>query len=255
MIQVIDRLFQILRVLSKREKAGLAAIAAEVGLAKSTTGNILKTLVDLGYLGKNELSEYFFAKPFYELVEANIQRDVLIRVAEKRAGALAGAVKETVVVAALRDLHYYVIAEATYDQTVTVNATVYQSRPLYRSVTGRVLLAFSDPDESQKVRRLNTPAQDDWPEVATEAQLSAALESIRREGFAELRREQVYAVARPVHGAGDELVCALGVYMPISRLTEESHRGIGAAVEDAAEQMSAELKEKAKTIGGCHGFE
>lgn len=254
-IQVIDRLFQILNVLSRTEKAGVAAIAAEVGLAKSTASNILKTLVDLGYLGKNELSEYYFAKPFFELVEANMQRDVLMRLAEEYSGSLSARTHETVVIAALRDYLYYVIAEATYDQTVTVNANVYQSRPVYRSVTGRVLLAFSDPEIAAEVRRRVSLAGGDWPGVSDDAALCTAVRRIRTAGCAELTREQVYAIARPVFGPGRTVACAIGLYMPVSRLSPDKKLDVQHALGEAADQMSAELIGKLQTLGGCHEYE
>ena len=50
MIQVIDRVFNILEHLRDSQVLSLSCLAKHMGLNKSTLCNILKTMTDLGYI-------------------------------------------------------------------------------------------------------------------------------------------------------------------------------------------------------------
>ena len=55
-IQVADKLFGVLEFLAKKDSAGLLEIANSLGLNKSTTHRILRSLIYLGYVSKDENS-------------------------------------------------------------------------------------------------------------------------------------------------------------------------------------------------------
>lgn len=55
-IQVADRLFGTLEYLAGRDSAGLMEIANALGLNKSTTHRILRSLIHLGYVTQDEQS-------------------------------------------------------------------------------------------------------------------------------------------------------------------------------------------------------
>jgi DNA-binding IclR family transcriptional regulator len=240
-IQVLGRLFTILELLSVEEKATTSRIAASAGLKKTTASNIIRTLALLGYLESNELHEYYFSRKFLDLVEANIGRDALVRAAERSAAALATKVGETVVVGALRQGRYYIIAEATYERTVTVHSNVYTVRPLYLSVTGRVLLAHVAKGARARVMAEAGRPGADWPEAATARGLEGELRTIRRDGLAEVHRDDVYAVAVPVAGV-DGIACSVGLWMPQARFSASRRAAALSGLRQASIDMSKALE-------------
>lgn len=58
-IQVAERLFGALEFLSERESAGLMEVARHLDLNKSTTHRILRSLICLGYVGKDSDSGHY----------------------------------------------------------------------------------------------------------------------------------------------------------------------------------------------------
>src|SRR4029077_10258597 len=92
------------------------------------------------------------------------------------------------------------------------------------TANGKVFLAFGRaalPD--QPLRRYT-------PETITDpAQLAAELETVRRQGFATTVDELetgLAAVAAPVRGAGGDVVAALSISGPTTRLTPERVDGL-----------------------------
>ena len=62
-IQVADKLFGVLEFLAKKDSAGLLEISNALGLNKSTTHRILRSLIYLGYVSQDEDSgKYLLAK-------------------------------------------------------------------------------------------------------------------------------------------------------------------------------------------------
>jgi len=237
MIQVLGRLFTILEFLSHEEKATTSQISRAAGLKKTTASNILRTLAGLGYLEANELHEYHFSDRFMGLVEANMGRDALMRAAKRAASDLAERMGEAVVVAALRKDRYYAIAEALYERTVTVHSNVYSVRPIYQSVTGRILLAFGVKEERNRVMKAAGSPGSDWPEAGTAAGLERVLRTIRRDRYTELRKADIYAVGVPVFGVDGGLLCAIGLYMPLNRFHAARRRTMLAGLRQASAMM------------------
>lgn len=252
MIQVIGRLFTILELLSAEEKATTSRVAASAGLKKSTASNILRTLAGLGYLESNELHEYYFSRKFLTLVEANMARDALMRSAERSAATLSEKVGETVVVAALRQDRYYIIAEATFERTVTVHSNVYTVRPLYLSVTGRILLAHADKATRVRVMASAGRPGADWPEAGTAQGLEGELRGIRRAGLAEVHRDDIYAVGAPVAGADGTIACSVGLWMPHARYSASRRVAAIAGLRQASSDMTRALSASAQD-GGDQG--
>ena len=71
-IQVADRLFGALEFLSQREAAGLMEIARALGLNKSTTHRILRSLICLGYVQKDgDTGQYSLTSKITDLAADN----------------------------------------------------------------------------------------------------------------------------------------------------------------------------------------
>ena len=65
MIQVIDRVFNILEHLRDSQVLSLSCLAKRMGLNKSTLCNILKTMTDLGYVENDGSGNYRISEISY----------------------------------------------------------------------------------------------------------------------------------------------------------------------------------------------
>ncbi len=242
MIQVIERAFGVLEFLSAEGEASLKEISDSVGLKNTTVSNILRSLIDLGYMEKDDRNRYRLSKQFHVLAETDRNRLVLHRTAATYARMVSDRIHEPTVIAEARGGRYYVIAEAMYDQAVTVNTSFLQSGSFYNRVTGKVLLAFMDTAMYRQILARDGLPGDEWPEAGSVDDLEKVLDKIRGNSLAELRTDQVYAVGVPVLDEGGRIVCSMGVYVPVGRGTRENRKKIVAALKDGAALFALEFE-------------
>ena len=77
MIQVIDRVFNILEHLRDSQVLSLSCLAKHMGLNKSTLCNILKTMTDLGYIENDGSGNYRISEKFKQLAQPLPQEELL----------------------------------------------------------------------------------------------------------------------------------------------------------------------------------
>jgi DNA-binding IclR family transcriptional regulator len=140
-------------------------------------------------------------------------------------------------------------AEMVYlDKVESVHPVRMYSRigaraPLHCTGVGKVLLAFTPEEDwpSLELRRYTDQT------VTTMEELSAACAEIRRLGWGWDEREHeetVRCIAAPVFNASDELVAAVSLSVPTSRLTTKQLRGHVPLLLDVVAEISAGLGAK-----------
>lgn len=234
MIQVIDRVFGIIEMLSKEETLRLRELAVARGLNKATLCNILKTLVDLGYVEKRGDSQYALSGKFQALAYSRAQKSSLLSIAEEHANELANETRESGTVTVLHNGKAILIAKAVYNRSVIINTDVFNNLALLKSASGKILLAFQDEKTIDEILE-----KEKSPELSSAA-LKKEFKTIRQEKFTshEVADRQAYAFAVPVFGPGDTLTAALGICIPSNRYTESHNQEIKAALDRISEKMS-----------------
>ena len=116
MIQVVNRAFGILEHLAANGSTTVKELAETTRLKKSTLCNILKTLVELGYVTKTQRGRYQVGSRLAEVVYPQFQHEALVRLGRETVVALADATAESVQLAVLRKGERYIIAEARCKQ-------------------------------------------------------------------------------------------------------------------------------------------
>ncbi|WP_194270709.1 IclR family transcriptional regulator [Glaciimonas soli] len=205
----------------------LTAVAAHFDLPKSSALAILRTLVDRGYVVKNDQGHYAledtfrrhgfgwggdhfsravaFAKPLLQVICDETGESVMV-------GAMVG------------DDSVRLLAQAVSPQIVRYESSIDAITPAYCTAMGRVLLAFGD--EKRQARALSKPS---YPVYTTKTvtnpkSIRASIVEARKDGVAIVDSEYVdggVGIAVPVFGDNGTPLLALNVGCVSSRFQEK----------------------------------
>lgn len=215
MIQVLERAFAALSLLSQQEM-GLSELADELQLQKSTLHNILKTLETLETVSRTDDGLYKIGPKIIQLSERQTKELTLHLIAQHAVERLAGRIRQTVVVSVLRGVYRYHIANAAANPDVRVKVNLTEKKSPYNMCTGRILLAYLDDEQLQKIAAERGMPGDEWPGITDLSIMRAALGHIREEAITfDLTPDQRWrSMAVPVFGPDNQNWAAMGVGMP-----------------------------------------
>jgi len=243
MIQVIDRTFDILELLGSDAETpkSLTEISEKTGLKKTTCSNIMKSLLDRGYVEQtNGKRDYKLGFKAYKLVGAPKFHERMASIAHNALQTLYLDTSETVVLATIEGNKRIVISNIELADGIT--ARINHSNTIYRSATGRVILAFYPQKKLDiTIERIGLPDIADWPQVRTRAQLDEALAEIRKTGFAESGRDsEIIGVAVPLMKSGS-VIASIGVCLPKFRCSGGKIQMILSALNFASAEIEKSL--------------
>jgi IclR family transcriptional regulator, mhp operon transcriptional activator len=244
-IEPIRRAFVVLEALNRRRSTTLTVLAAETGLPRPTLVRLLKTLMALGYA-------------------SHVSREAGYRLTD-HVLSLAGGVRfiDHLVDAAIPHMSRFTSEHGwplylgtpsaggmtnrhstAPESPMSFEAAGYNRRnPMLQSALGRVWLAFCSEDERRTVLRGIGARQD--------SVLNAALENIRRDGFAFTRPPRpmrIHGMAVPILGA-DRVLGSLSMRFPRSAMSEQvAGQRFGRRLTAVARAIAADV---AKTAVGA----
>ena len=246
MIQVLHRAFDILELLAKdpdRPKP-LGEVAGALSLNSATCANILKTMVDRGYVRQEAPKKgYTIGLAWRGFVREDVRYRRLITAAEAPMTHLASSVRETVLLAVLEGQRRFNLCLVEGDASLQVRRDIIISDDIYRTATGRLLLAHLGPASLEAVLvRRGLPRPEEWPEAGSPDELRSTLARVRDEGRVIITRGDLVAMAYPIR-VGGAVTAALGLYLPAFRFDGE-HRGrVLQDMEETAGTISRHLAE------------
>lgn len=223
MIQVIGRVFAILEELSLDGEVSLDSLAGITGLNKGTLCNILRTLIELGYIRRSRGSHYELTEKFRELSASESRSAAEMELFQQTVASLANSTEESGVIAELRRGKVAVAAQSQYQRALMVNAMeVYAALSLYHSVSGRILLSYLSASEREQLCDSNGFPGEKWDGIESSEDLEKACSKIRRESLAVMKNpaEGIISFAVPVFYKSGK-VMSLGLTMPLIRCTVE----------------------------------
>jgi DNA-binding IclR family transcriptional regulator len=241
-IQVLDRALTILEIIGKSpdDLLGPAELAREAGINAATCSRILKSLLDRGYVEQPERKKgYRLGSMAFALTGGEPYRKDLVNRCVPVIDAMATELDESTLLAVMRRGERIVLYEAESHNQVQVRREPQQIIDPLTSATGRLLLAWLQPDKLNHLalaKRLPTKA---WPEVRNSEELCTELDKIRREGHALRHTGSVVGLAFPIREKG-EVTAALGLHLPAYRFTGEHQRRIMERLKTGSLELSAD---------------
>lgn len=245
-MQLVERVFAVLRVVATEQGAGVTQIAQQTGLAKSTVSRICTTLEQLSMverLADNEAGRGFkIGRGLVGLVAHVSHGETLATIAQPYLQELQEAVGESVALTLPEGDQAYVVAQITSQQAIQVRDWTGVRLPMYVQSTGRVFLAgrtaaaldryFAQPLAPYTERTICDPVQ-----------LRRELTQIREQGFAwvfEELEEGLTAMAAPIHDAEGRVIAAVNVFGPSFRFPASGQQAaITRLAQGTAKQIAA----------------
>lgn len=243
-VSAAARALAVLESLSKKRSVGLEELSRELGLAKPTAYRFLLTLQELGYARRDESDRWAMTLKTFNVGSRALDHLDLHQAAHPVAEELAEELGETVHMGVLEgDSAVYVLKiESKY--TIRMFSRVGRRIPLYCTAIGKVLLAYSRPEERKAALEGVRLVAFTPKTITTRAALEAELKNIRERGFArdeEEHEEGIRCLGAPVFDRDGAVVAALSVSWPLFRYDPAGEQAAAAAMMAAAGKVSAIL--------------
>jgi IclR family KDG regulon transcriptional repressor len=223
---------------------GISALAARLGLAKSTVHRLATTLVEYDMLEQNkETGKYRLGLAFFELGTLVRRKMDVTTEAQGEIHALADSSGETVQLAILDHLTVLYIRIRESRQAIRLSSGLGSRAPAHCTGVGKALLAFQPPDVVQAV--IDNGLRRCTENTITEPEkLRAELQSIRARGYA-IDDEEIEVglrcVAAPIRDHSGQVVAAISVAAPVQRMSKKQVQATIPSVVAAAENISRRL--------------
>jgi len=241
MIQVLNRAFDILEFLSRNidKEHSLSEIADPLNLNHGTCANIIKTMVNRGYVDKNK--GYVLGRQSYYLTNNFSNEAELVKCAVTPMKNLSEILNESCVLSVLKNNSRRTLHKETVVRELQANPK--DEINAYQTATGKLLLAYLDPaDRNTYIKTYGLPG-DMWKEIDCERALIDELQRINKAGFVIHYDEiNIAGVAMPIFNK-EQVIASLGVYLPANRFTKATK-----------EQIIENLAKTAKTISDRINF-
>lgn len=224
---------------------GLTELSEEVGLNKTTTYRLLTALKSEGMVTQNPQTQAYRLGPAIIALGARALRSNDLRSASRpELEQLAADTGETASLEVLVGDHVLILDEVLGAHLVGTSAAIGTRWPAHATSTGRILLAHQSDDARDTILM-----ETDWPALTAETTtdpdaLRRELIDVREQGYAVVVGEleaNFVAIGAPIHSYTNDVVAAVSVGGPRSRLTAERTQELVTRVQAAAERISQQL--------------
>jgi len=271
-VRSVERCIDILELLVAQEREmTLSELAAAIRAPKSTTLTVVRTLLGRGLVAYDARSRlYRVGLGFTRFAKAQVEVD-LRDIAIPHLRRLVEETSETVTLAMTDGRTVYYLCRLMGSHPLQYAIPVGSPRPMHATAAGKALLAHFRPEQQRdyfdKVELLELTRNTITERTALEAQL----ETCRRRGYATAEGEtslDVFGMAVPIFDASGEVIAAVNLGGPLSRLKEGEVRYVP-AVTATARAISRDIcqlgvrmsgspaarlrQEKGRTPGTSHG--
>lgn len=241
----VDRALDILETLARAgAPMSLADLSAQTVAPKGTLHRLLQALQARGYVTQDVRSgRYAAGVRCFELGSMWAQSLDLRAIAAPYLGRLNTETRETVHLGVYEDGDVVYIDRLESPQQVIAKSYVGRRCPATCVSTGRVLLAYSDRDEIERVLARPMPAYTEHS-ITDPTELAALLDEIRVRGYGTNRcsyRDEVSGIAAPIHDHTGRVVASVGLCLPDHRFHADREDALRDATLETAGEISRAL--------------
>lgn len=154
-VRQIDNVLDLFEIFARdRSPLTLTALSQMLGIPKSSTFNVIETLVGRGFLYETKpRGGYYPTQRLFELARSMMDGDLLIARMHSHLEELAAATGETAVLSAREqdDVVYVDVVESA--APIRYFAKVGERRPIYTTSSGKAILTTYEPAERADILR------------------------------------------------------------------------------------------------------
>jgi len=246
-VNSLARGLEVIRAFTRSQPSmTLSEISRATGMTRATVRRFLLTLVREGYAESD--GKYFSLKPkVLELGYAALSSLTFLDVAQPIMAQLAHKLNEFVVAAVLEDRDVVYIARATPpERYVSISVSVGSRAPAHAVSTGRVLIAALPEEEQLKYLDNVTLTRLTPNTVTSKVKLRGLIEETRVKGWSIVDQELeigLRSISVPVHDKSGNVIAALNVACPSSRITpEDMQTRILLELQSASQDITSSLQ-------------
>ncbi len=245
-VSSLEKALDVIDAVAKVGRAGVRSLAATTGYPPSTIHRLLASLTRQRYLRQDPVTrEYRLSLRFLELgalVQENLD---VVALARPRMRELMKAVGESVNLVVFEENEAIYVDQVRDTSSMLRMFTKVGARaPLYCSGVGKVFLAHQPRERVQDYWRRTAKSRHTPSTIVDEQHFLLEIQDIRGQGYAvdqEEMEQGVRCVAAAVFDGRGEVVAALSVSAPSTRLSVERTPLVGGLVRQAALAVSLEL--------------
>lgn len=247
MSQSLERALLLVEELAGGPKR-LGELAEVLGTHKSTVLRTLQTLEKYGWVRREgEIPVFSLGLHLVELSSSILEDLDIRRVARPQLDRLGTATGETVHLGVRDGAEMVYLDKVESVHPVRMYSRIGARAPLHCTGVGKVLLAYTPVEEwpHLELRRFTQRT------IVTHEDLVAASAEIRRRGWGwdeQEHEETVRCIAAPVFGPRQEILAAVSLSVPTSRLSSRQLRGHVELLLDVTRRISEGLGGKPTTL-------
>lgn len=244
----VEPVYKALVVLQTLVKAGtgltLTELAHRAGLPKTTVFRYLYTLKQFDFVGYDgESMQYRLGQGLLELGQLASSQVTLRQVARPFMERLRERFNETVNLAVLDGSHVVYVDMVQSTHSLRMLAIIGGRDRVYSTALGKAMLAFMP--EAKWINKLTFPLRPETPYTkCTYEELMQDLELTRHNGYAidnEENEQGVLCIAAPIFNHTGQVVSAISISGPVTRLRTEIQPEVIKHVMRAAQDISLKL--------------
>lgn len=236
---------RLIETLAASEKPrGITELANELGLTKSNVHRLLATLIEHGYVRQiPPHSTYELTTKIWQLGGLVIKRLNFIEVAHPALAMLSELTGETIHLSVLEGTQVVYVDKIEGAHHVRAHTSIGSRAPAWTVATGKSMLAQLPDSYLEQFRDQITPYTAASKKSFDE--LKADIDLIRQQGYASVPqgewREGISACACAVLGVSGELVGAIGISGPDTRLKRKQIKEYSVHVMEASRMITRAL--------------
>ena len=222
-IESLSRGIHLLSALSESPlPLSLTELSHRMGLSKSTVQRLTYTLQQLGYLDRDQETKKFRLGQRAVLLGLSIvKHSDLRKVAFPHLHQTSKEIGETVNLAILDGVDIVYVERIKTQQILNINLEVGSRLPAYCTSMGKAILAFLPEEQLEELLKAMKLKPQTSNTITSREALRRELEKVRRRGFATNNEELSHglrSVAAPVRDAGGQVIAAVNIAVPSSRV-------------------------------------
>ncbi|TKG94990.1 IclR family transcriptional regulator [Puteibacter caeruleilacunae] len=242
----LERGLEIMELLADNPKGlSIQDIKNELGLSQTSVFRITQSLLQKGYLARDEESKYFYlTRKLLTIGFRAINEHDLLEIALPWMRKLRDEVKETVFLGIIGDTDGIFIEQALGTYPFKFMLTPGNRFPFHCSAPGKAMLAFLPEKEKVELVSKLTLKKFNENTITTKRKFQEELKMVKEQGYALDREEQlkgVVCVGAPVFDYQGFPKAAIWISGPTERMNEVVWEDQGELVKQYAEKISIEM--------------